>query len=136
MRNKNTAYKLLLNNQEPLSELMTLWGVGDVKTKIKDFLSEERFEILECNGLSITKIRKKSTGEVFTKGDRFYSIKWNIWRDNLYFDEALTGTHYGDSYYKNYIRAGYGGLYHLNEISLTDKESTIIPIIEEEEMLI
>lgn len=118
MKHRNRIYNLILNNQESLLELLISMDVKNPFEKIKAILDEELFEIVECDADTIIKIRKKSTGEVFEKGGKFYHTKYGKWIENISFDESLFGTYYWDSYYKNYVRAG-GGLYHLNEMSLS-----------------
>lgn len=116
----NRVYNLLVNEQQTILELLREMGVEDAKTKISNLLSKDEYEVLECSGVEILKIRKKSTGEVFEKGDKFYHIKYKKWIENVYFDDALTGAWLlKDSFYKNHVRAN-GGIYKLSEMSTVE----------------
>lgn len=120
--NKLKFYNLLLNHQTDFLMTLNALGVKDAKSRIKNLLDEELFTVVECDKNEIISIKKNSTGEIFTKGFRIYSKKHDIWIDDIYFDSRdLFGTYYSDIFYQNYVRAS-GGLYHLNEVSLTKEE--------------
>lgn len=121
MEYRNKIYNLLVNHQQPILEMLIAMGVENPGDKIKNFLDEQLFEIVECNESEILKIRKKSTGEIFGKGCKFYSTKHKCWIEGCYFNWNLTGYQTDLGFYKNYVM-GQTGLYHLNEISLTNKE--------------
>jgi hypothetical protein len=119
MKYRTNIYNLLINHQASILELLRILDVKDPLNKVKNILDQQLFEILECSENEIIKIRKKSTGEVFERGCQFYHKKYKQWFENLWFDDSLFGVHYWEAYYKNYVR-GNGGLYHLDDISLTD----------------
>ncbi len=119
MKYRTNIYNLLINNQASILELLNFMGVQNPLDKIKNILDQQLFEILECSENEIIKIRKKSTGEVFERGGKFYHKKYKRWIENLWFDDSLIGVHYWEAYYENYVRAD-GGLYKLDDISLTD----------------
>ena len=121
MKFRNRIYNLLINEQQSILELLKVMDVKNPKEKIKSILDEQFFEIVECAKNEIIKIKKKTTGEIFEKGCRFYHKKYDCWIENLYFDESLFGVYYSETFYKNYVR-GNGGLYHLDQISLTDEK--------------
>jgi hypothetical protein len=121
MKHRNRIYHLLVNEQQYILELLKVMDVKNPKEKIKNILDEQLFEILECSENTILKIKKKDTGEIFEKGCKFYHKKYDSWIENMYFDESLFGVYSGETFYKNYVR-GNGGLYHLDQISLTDKK--------------
>lgn len=121
MKNRNRIYNLLINEQSSILELLNIMGVKRPKEKIKNILDEQMYEIIECTETEILKIKKKSTGEIFEKGCKFYHTKYKKWINGLYFDGSLFGVYYGESFYKNYVHAN-TGLYHLDEISLTRKK--------------
>jgi hypothetical protein len=128
MKYQLRIYDLLINNQDAILEFLKVLDVKDAKDKIKSILDQQLFEIIECNDSEILKIKKKSTGEIFEKGCKFYVKKYKVWCENAYLGNDLMGIYNGDSFYKNYVRSGYGGgLYHLNDISLTDIEEENIP---------
>lgn len=112
-------YNLLLNHQSEFLMTLIALGIKNPRQRIKDLLDEQLFEVVECNEQEIIAIKKKSTGEIFRKGCRFYFIKYKVWIENSYFNyEELFGTYISGHFYQNYVRAN-GGMYHLNEISLT-----------------
>jgi hypothetical protein len=117
MKYRNLIIDLLTNKQEAICELLELFGIMNPEVKIKGLLSYDNFTILEANGSEILKIKKKSTGEIITKGCSVYHPEYDKFIDNVWFDESLTGTYYGKSFYKNWIRAD-GGLYPLDVIRL------------------
>ena len=121
MEYRNRIYNLLLNEQSSILELLKIMDVKNPKEKIKNILDEQFFEIIECSDNEILKIKKKTTDEIFEKGCKFYHKKYDCWVYDMYFDESLFGVYYRETFYKNYVR-GNGGLYHLDEISLTKKE--------------
>ena len=126
MKYTTRIYDLVINQQEPLIELLTLLVVKDPIDKIRDILDEQLFEVVECDNNQIIKIRKRSTGECFKVGTDFYHKKYKSWHKVTHFDHSLFGyTHkFSDDsfkYYKNYLN-GTGGMYHINDISLTDEE--------------
>ena len=121
MKFRKRIYNLLINEQSQILELLKVMDVKNPKEKIKNILDEQFFEIVECSENEILKVKKKSTGEIFEKGCKFYYKEFDSWVENLYFDESLLGVHYGETFYKNYVR-GDGGLYHLDQISLTDNK--------------
>jgi hypothetical protein len=124
---RTQVFNLLVSEQHTILELLQEFGVPSVKEKIKEILDYELFEIISTSTYEVLKIRKKSTGEIFEKGCSFYSKKYQMWIDDkIYFDESLVGVYYGNEYYKNYVRCS-SGIYHLDEISLTDKEIIIKP---------
>jgi len=120
MLNKTKLFNLLLNHQSEFLMTLTALGIQNPKERIKNLLDELIFEVLECDENEIIAIKKKSTGEIFRKGCRFYYIKYDAWIEDAWFDSAeLFGTYYSDHFYQNYVR-GSGGMYNLNEISLTE----------------
>lgn len=128
------VYDLEVNHQPVILELLKTLGVTDAKGKIKNILDEQQFEILECDSTQILKIRKKSTGEIFEAGCKFYYKKYKVWITGMYFGDELFGTYHRDTFYKNYV-CGDGGMYSLDEISLTDsgeatKTMTLFEILE------
>ncbi len=114
-------YFLRQENQSIVSELLRLVGIKNPKQKIKEILDKQDFEVLEYekNG-EVKKIRKKTTGEIFEKGGKFYCLKYKKWHEVSYFDESLFGTYYGNSFYINYVRGEDGGLYKLEEMSTSE----------------
>lgn len=131
----NTSiYNLVVNQQLSIIELLTHLNVDNPKDKIKNILDHELFEIIECDNSGILKIKKKSTNEIFERGCTFYSIKYKNWIHHLNFDEALFGKYYFNVLYKNYVR-GTSGLYHINDISLTDNTITDVKIMTENDIL-
>jgi hypothetical protein len=120
MKHRIKIYHLLLNHQLEFLQVLRLLGVSDPKIRVKNLLDEQLFEVISVSEDGVQEIKNKRTGEHFKKGCRFYHNKYNSWHEGMYFDEAdLFGTYYGDCYYKNYVRSVDGGLYHLDEISLT-----------------
>jgi hypothetical protein len=120
--NKSKIYNLLLNHQEEFLMTLTSLGIKNPLERIKNLLDEQIFDVLECDEQEIIAIKKKSTGEIFRKGCRFYYIKYDTWVEDAYFDNSeLFGTYYFNHFYQNYVR-GSGGMYHLNEISLTEMQ--------------
>jgi hypothetical protein len=118
-------YEFLVKNQGMLIKILERIGIKDPSDKIKNLIEGEGFlfDVLDSDEYGrITKIRKKGTGEIFERGTKFYVKKYDAWITVGYFDETLTGEKISGHYYTNYLRADYGGLYRLDEISLTDKE--------------
>ncbi len=91
---------------------------------IKNLFNDFDFKILKIDGVEITSILKISTGEIFNKGDIFYSIMYKeIVYSKMYFDSFLTGETLLGTFYKGYIRSGisaYGNIYHINDISTVE----------------
>lgn len=56
MKYTTRIYDLVLNQQEPLIELLSLLGVKDPIDKIRDILDEQLFEVVECDSNQIIKI--------------------------------------------------------------------------------
>jgi hypothetical protein len=132
MEFRNRIYHLLLNEQAAILEILQIMGIKDSEKRIKNILDEQLFEVLECSNSEILKIKIKATGEILEKGGKFYHKRYEDWFENICFDESLFGVYCGKTFYKNYIRAGYrGGLYHLDEISLTDKTDESEPLPQE-----
>lgn len=122
-------YNLLVKEQSTLLELLREMEVEDAQAKIVKILDKDEYEVLECSDTEILKIKKKSSGEVFEKGGKFYHVTYKKWVEDIRFDEALTGAYLlKDHYYKNYVRAN-SGLYKLSEMSTVEidvpKELTI-----------
>jgi hypothetical protein len=123
MKNKTKIYSLLLNHQDDFLNILKAFGISDAKERIKNLLDEQLFEVIECTDDEIVAIKKKSTGEIFRKGCRVYYRKYDTWVEDIYIqDHELFGVYYGKTYYNNYVRGSNGGMYHLNEISLTKEE--------------
>jgi hypothetical protein len=122
-------YNLILNRQDELYAIAKALNMPELVRKTNDYLDKELYRVVgsDENG-SITKICKKSTGEVFEVGQSFWSLKHSIWVERLSFDQYLHGTDFGGTFYKNYVR-GINGIYHLNEISTKEpvKESETTP---------
>lgn len=119
MEYRNKIIEIITKEQGAICELLELFGIMNPEVKIKGLLDNEQFFILESEGNRITKIRKKSTGEVFTEGSSVYHTEYEKFIDNIYFDESLTGTYYGKSFYKNWVR-GDGGMYPLEALRLDE----------------
>lgn len=131
MKRITQIHNLLLNHQSETLEMLELLGVPSPKERVKTLLdSQNLFEVLESNKNEILAIKKKSTGEVFRKGGKFYHQKYGSWRKDIYLPvHDLFGIYYWDTYYKNYIRSAYdGGLYHLDDISLTEDPVGVLDV--------
>jgi len=129
MEINSRIYKLLRTEQQStVTELLRLLGITNPEARIKQLLDVADFEVLEYEHGEVKKIKKKTTGEIFEKGGKFYHLEYKKWYEGIYFDASLFGTYSGNSYYKNYVRAQDGGLYKLEEISIS--ETPVEPIIE------
>jgi hypothetical protein len=130
MKYRLSIYNLLVNKQSEILEMLKFMDVKNPKEKIKSILDVQMFEILECTEYEITKIKKKSTNEIFEKGCSFYDKKYKVWTHNMHFDERLIGSYYNEKFYKNFV-IGDGGIYQLSDISLSDNVDEILEIKKE-----
>ena len=104
------------NFQDAIAEIIRIVNpLVDSRALIRTLFSEHDFQILEYTGAEITKIKKISTGEIFTKGESFYHKKYKNIIKHLYFDNSLIGENIGRNYYTSYVR-GSGGMYNLHEM--------------------
>lgn len=109
------------NFQDAIKEIIRIVNpLIDSNALIRSLFSEHDFQILEYGGFEITKIKKISTGEIFSKGDSFYHKTYKKVINYIHFDTYLTGQTIGNSYYISYVM-GRGGLYKLHEIISMDK---------------